>query len=341
VQCRSQSSTGYRVGVARQFAAHHPDVLEMLERDAPGLYALFPLVLTAQAAVRKSTFDDMCHSVVTGQSWEAFAANIKEKHQKRLFQCLLLLPVVFANIKQKRTQLTIQQCTTGQRPSTQFDWPNDLGKYTIDVTGQYFRDLFVLSSHSRNFRAGCELYTRNIPFKFLALDMSHKFDKRVRGADNSRSSMGTTSVMNEYSQIVGWYHQLDLGVHAIDYPLSLLQERNKALSQQVWTLHTPNFHVPSHPFCDVSLFQVSAIWVDNRSVTAPKLSSIFELPSKDFVKDDIFHVMDRIGRLLPADHAFYCESLSSFLQCFYFLIFLSVPSELTCGLCSTHNAAVE
>ena len=280
-------------------------------------------MLTAQAAVRKTTFDDMCQSAVSGQSWEAFAATVKESHRKRLFQCMLLLPTILADIKKHQAQLTLQQCTSGQRPNTTFDWPEDLNKYTTDVTGQYFRDLFVHSKHSKRFRAGCELYTRNISSTFLALDMSHKFDKHIRGADNSRSSSGTTSVMNEYSQIVGWYHQLDQGVEPISYPLSLLQERNKALSGKV-SLLLAIYFFPLLVLINYFL-QVSAIWVDNRSITASKLATIFELPDKELVKDDIFHVMDRVARLLPADHAFYCK-LSFFFTCVYFLAKLHITN---------------
>ncbi|KAG2501113.1 hypothetical protein HYH03_000931 [Edaphochlamys debaryana] len=133
-----------------------------------------------------------------------------------------------------------------------------------------FEDPMLVAAH--------ELYMRSLLGQVLRIDACFKPTKHIRAADGSRAYGGTVSVMNERNQIIAQYHTGGGGgLLELEEPLQRLAARIKAANGTV-----------------------AVIYVDNSATTGAILQRLF--PGA-LIKEDLFHVIARVGDTLPDAHS--------------------------------------
>ncbi|GLC38123.1 hypothetical protein PLESTM_000688000 [Pleodorina starrii] len=117
---------------------------------------------------------------------------------------------------------------------------------------------------------------RSLTFKILRIDAGYKNAKKVRCADGSRAMEGTVAILNEINQVVAIFHGSG-GLKELEEPLRRLKQRNEELGGG----------------------PVELIYVDNCRTVAGFLERLF-VGAK--VKEDLFHVLQRMRDTLPHGH---------------------------------------
>ncbi|GLC69996.1 hypothetical protein PLESTF_000910800 [Pleodorina starrii] len=143
-----------------------------------------------------------------------------------------------------------------------------------DVSQSYFTGLLIecasllVDAHDQ--------YQRSLTFKILRIDAGYKNAKKVRCADGSRAMEGTVAILNEINQVVAIFHGSG-GLKELEEPLRRLKQRNEELGGG----------------------PVELIYVDNCRTVAGFLERLF-VGAK--VKEDLFHVLQRMRDTLPHGH---------------------------------------
>ncbi|GLC35410.1 hypothetical protein PLESTB_000567600 [Pleodorina starrii] len=148
----------------------------------------------------------------------------------------------------------------------------------LELTALYATNHLLASTEELH--AVCQAHMQALGGEVWRIDAGYKNAGKIHTADGHRAMEATVTVMNESNQVVGLYHGSG-ELLPLEKAFVRLDQRNKALGKNV-----------------------ELVYVDNSQQTSRLLERCFpDMPPDGGVKEDLFHVIQRVGDSLPDGHS--------------------------------------